>query len=535
MSINLEAIDKKMADRQVEDFRVKTYEEILEDAEVLKPGDIPALEQVLKDAVTARLAPVRMAVILSTAKTKSGTAIGDLRAQVKDLRKNGGASPEDMGQRIVNETLNRFYQGGKHLIRANGQFWEYAGTHWSMKSDEQISNTVMGVIRESIRPEDIGYSSALSQALAILRADRAVQHDVFRFKEAPLPIINCLNGELWINKDGTTELRPHSPDSFLTYCLGFEFSPYAVCPTYDKTLLEIFGIAKDPEDMARHWNEFFGYAIQPVRDIPSWWMLKGHGSNGKSKLIETITYLLGPDAVASVRLDTLDTQFGRSPLLGKLLMVDDDVDAGTKLPDGILKQISERKRISVEFKNQTPFDAVLNVLPVMLCNNFPVTSDVTHGMMRRAYVIPFYRQFKEDEQDPERFTYIWENEMPGVLNRALQGLARLRTRHRFLLPSDCAHAISKWLAEANPLKAFLDECVESAAPGLPNLRLPDLYKVFDRWAKESGVKHIVTRNKMRANLEALGYTTSRTDGISTVVGVKLTTYGYQLRVDQNER
>ena len=44
--------------------------------------------------------------------------------------------------------------------------------------------------------------------------------------------------------------------------------------------------------MARHWNELLGYAIQPVRDIPSWWLLIGHGSNGKTKLLQTMQRLV---------------------------------------------------------------------------------------------------------------------------------------------------------------------------------------------------------------------------------------------------
>ena len=110
-------------------------------------------------------------------------------------------------------------------------------------------------------------------------------------------MVNCANGEVWLDKDGKAELRPHDPASRLTYCLPVAFDPSATCPIFDKTLHEIFGEASDPQDMARHCDEFFGYGIQPRRDIPTFWLLIGHGANGKSKLLQTLQRLVGPASV----------------------------------------------------------------------------------------------------------------------------------------------------------------------------------------------------------------------------------------------
>ena len=53
---------------------------------------------------------------------------------------------------------------------------------------------------------------------------------------------------------------------------------------------------------------------------------------------------------------------------------------------------------------------------------------------------------------------IWDTEMPGVLNRALEGLAQLRQRAVFLPPPDCERAAREFLAHANSLNAFLAAC-----------------------------------------------------------------------------
>ncbi len=94
------------------------------------------------------------------------------------------------------------------------------------------------------------------------------------------------------------EWRPHRCESRLLHCLPIKFDPDAKCPVYDQALLEIFGEAHNPEDMVRHLHEFAGYAIQPLRDIPSYWVLIGHGNNDKSKLLATQSmpvYAMHPD------------------------------------------------------------------------------------------------------------------------------------------------------------------------------------------------------------------------------------------------
>src|SRR5262249_61058357 len=66
-------------------------------------------------------------------------------------------------------------------------------------------------------------------------------------------------------------------------------------------------------------------------------------------LVQTIARLLGPGLVSAQRIENLDKhRFASTSLLGKLPLVDDDVRAGIRLPDGELKKISEAKPITAE-------------------------------------------------------------------------------------------------------------------------------------------------------------------------------------------
>src|SRR5262249_22183399 len=191
-------------------------------------------------------------------------------------------------------------------------------------------------------------------------------------------------------------------------------------------------------------------------------------------VVQTRAGLVGAGLVSAQRIENLDKhRFASASLLGKLLLVDDDVRAGIRLPDGELKKISEAKPISAEHKYGPTFEFVVRSVPVLLCNNVASLADVSHGMARRLMVLPFDRTFRDDA-NPALFPTIWKTEMAGVLNRSIDGLQRLLARGRFEIPTAVRRANDEWLKEANPLTSFVDECCSREDP-LGNCLLKDFY------------------------------------------------------------
>ena len=335
------------------------------------------------------------------------------------------------------------------------------------------------------------------------------------------PVINVKNGELWIGDDGIAKLRPHQPDSGLTYCLPIVYNPNVECSRYDQALQEIFGQAKYPEELIRHWHEFVGYAIQPRRDIASFWLLIGHGANGKTSLLNTLQKLVGPDAVMNDSMaGFLRDRFNTAYLQDKLLFIDDDLTENLKLNDGLLKKISEQKTISARRAHgRHKVSFTCRALPVMAGNSYPNTGDISRGLLRRAQVIPFDRTFSKSEQDSTLFRRIWDDEMPGVLNRALAGIQRLRQRGgQFDPPVDCERAQADFFAHANPLIGFLKAlCVNDPSA---RWRLMDMRAAIKAWAKEQGIKQLnCADNTLKQKLTGLGYKVSMIKGYATVHGI----------------
>ena len=366
----------------------------------------------------------------------------------------------DDAERLMQLVLERSFSRGKHLmLGTEGRFWHYDVRLWRPVSDQWVSKMVLETIQANpVKKQNT--ASLMGQVLTVLKAKVAVKDDVLGFVADPPSVINCANGEIWIAEDGSADLRRHRPELHLRHCLDVAYDPDAKCPEYDRAVKEIFASADDPEDLVRHWNEFVGYAIQPRRHIPTIMILLGKGDNGKTVLIRTVIRLLGTSLVEAQRVDNLEKNwFAMGSLFGKQLYVDDDVRAGARLPDGILKTISEAKEVTGEYKYKSPFNFTVRTVPVLLCNNIPSLADLSHGMLRRLQVIPFDRTFTGDDKDADLFDRIWANELPGVLNRALRGYQRLLERNSsFKIPGAVNRATAAWLGHANPLPAFIEEC-----------------------------------------------------------------------------
>jgi putative DNA primase/helicase len=270
----------------------------------------------------------------------------------------------DDAERLMQLVLERSFSRGKHLmLGTDGRFWHYDIRLWRPVSDQWVSKMVLETI-EANPVKKQNTASLMTQVLTVLKAKVAVKDDVLGFVADPHPVINAANGEIWIADDGSVELRRHRPDSYLRHCLDVHYDPDAKCPEYDRAVAEIFASADSPEDLVRHWNEFVGYVIQPRRHIPTIMILLGGGDNGKTVLIRTVIRLLGTSLVEAQRVDNLDkNRFAMGSLFGKLLYVDDDVRAGARLPDGILKTISEAKEVTGEYKYKSPFNFTVRTVP----------------------------------------------------------------------------------------------------------------------------------------------------------------------------
>ena len=486
---------------------------------------------VLREGV--RTSPVQTDILIREIQTRTGISRGALVKQLGELRAlNKGAVAEsdadlrDLVQQVTAILLRDKYENGRRLqFCDDGRFWYYDGRKWipyfEGLLDRDIYNAILTIRTES--PEvDFDAARIMGPVAKILRAKTASESRIYDPIHGRPPVINLADCELWINPvDGSVRKKAHSPESNLTYCLDIPLDTSATCPLFDETLAGIFRDERDRENVIRHLWEIIGYLLQPNKNIPVWFLFLGSGANGKSVILKVISALLG-DAVLEQSIAEFGPtrQFARANLLGKLLVVDDDVSAKTTLPDEFMKKLSENKHIvaDVKFGPSIRFRSTASIL--LAANSIPGTRDFSHGMMRRASLIPFRRRFLPEEMDLDRADKIIATELPGILVEALRGLKRLRKRGNFLTPRTCLDLREAWKEESNPLFGFVADVLDVG----PHYSTPldTLWNLYRYWCADNGIdRYSVSRRALGRYLGEMGFRRKRgTNGKIQLVGVR---------------
>lgn len=424
---------------------------------------------------------------------------------------------------LANTTIHTVFREGRDVIlEPNGQFWIYKNTHWLSVSDAYLGKIIYTVLNTLKSKMDFKVDEPVTVRKAI---------DIIRFKSALLiskifdpgrflPVINCLNGEVWINKDGSHTLKRHSRSSYQISCLNVDYDPSADCPLFNQTLSEIFAYYDDADEIIEHLWEMLGYVIQPYKPDANWWMLKGPGGDGKSTILKVLAAILG-DAYLPAEQKLLKTNNSTSDnhvttrLIGVLGVAIEELSAGVVLDDSGLKTLSEncKKTANPKGKDTFTFNYVGTLL---MCSNFyPHIRDSSEGTLRRANVIPFNRQFKKNGlADLDRPNDIVNSptELAGVLNNMLKGYQRYKNRGYFKTPASCELAKHEWLADANNVYRFVSEYIDvTEHPKDCVGNGSEIYNLYENWSHSSGLKSM-SRNRFYSELRNFGLITERGSG-----------------------
>lgn len=406
-----------------DEFDIKNLEEILQILGIGAPDiikainkldgtkDIDKIKKVINMVVKASFADQAAYIDLIKSTTPYSKKV--LNEFVKEAKDSLNQKP---AVDLVDITMERFlkerFEGGRLLLRGeDSQFWYYNGKYWKPKVDDFIKNELIPYARQAvIESEERVSANVISNGVINFLTGRVYRdNNPIYNNENISSVINCRNGELWLKENGDYSFLPHLPESYQQHCLDVDFEPSAKAPLFDEGVLQIFANCDNPEDMARHYEELAGYICQPWRKIAKIVLFHGHGRNGKTSLIGIIQKVLGINMVMSDRVSDIEGDvFKTGDLVNKLMFLDEDVSEGTLLPDGFLKKISEEKMLTGQRKYKPPFQFICRALPVLLTNSFPRTSDTSGGIKRRIMVIPFSRQFTEEEDKIGLFDDIWE-------------------------------------------------------------------------------------------------------------------------------
>lgn len=493
--------------------------------EVVQRDPTQVKEMLTMIAASNRLTPAEESMLLSSLQgvCQPKPGLRELKKTLQEIKHRmtpSGKGQADIERLLIERVLKRHYSDGRHLKRWAEQWWAYKNGVWRKEEDEVVRGLLGATVMElkEKHPEEaeslvaaVGESktSAItSQLWKLFCSFMAVKEkdnpDPLRMQQLTMdPVVNCLNGEIHFDDSGLYEFVKHDYRHWLTHQLNVSYDPDAECPHWDQFIDMILSDMEEPEAVKRYLYEICGYLIQPDRNLKTWVLLHGEGYNGKSAIGSVLGEMLR-DSAADSDLNGYDgsNTHATAGLVGKLLLLDDDYTQGKVLPDGLIKKLSEAKRVTANPKNLPEFNFVARAVPVILTNHWPSSRDTSLAIRERAQIIDLNYYVKPHERDDDAKRKVLQNELSGVLNHFLEGYARLKLRGRFDPPSECKAALDKWVAMSNPVAMWASECVIRERG--KSLARADAWANYSAWSSVNNPSgHRLKRHLFWARLEQI--------------------------------
>lgn len=362
-----------------------------------------------------------------------------------------------------------------------GDFYNYRDGWYQMRQVEDVRSMIF---REMFQDGLLNYRkvSAANDKIANFKSldGRTFRHE----DENPDDhILNFKNGLL--NLD-TFELLPHDPNYLSTYQIPVMFNKDAKAPRWLQFIDEV--TMGDPEQQ-KLLQQIAGYALTNDTRYAKAFILFGSGANGKSLFTRILTKIVGQKNVSTVKLSTITKQFGITGLIGKKINFIDEI-SGHYFESDAIKGIISGEPMAAEIKYRPePLEFIPVVKLIFSVNELPKINDTTPGLYRRFIIVPFDRSFQANP-DLGLEAKLTE-ELPGILNWAVEGLKMLRAEGRFNETQRNRDMMTVFKSDNSPVVEFLNTIYEASPEGQEEqfaVPVAELYSQYREYCFSHGYK-----------------------------------------------
>ena len=467
------------------------------------------IQQILRDIISLGLSASESDAIVKALKTATGTSITAIRADLKAAQRNI-ADTELQEQHFAAAQQVVTLIGKENIIFHNDSFWLWTGSYWKMVDDRVIRQHVHSVLQEKLITDN-----TIKSIVALVKDMTFSQDHAF---DVDTSFINAKNGELRFNGD-VFKLLPHLRKHYRTSVLATEYDPNATAPRFERFLDEVFAGDFDAQDKRQLILEEIGYTCCIDTTLEKFFILYGeHGANGKTRLMNVLSSILGEENSCSVELQQLDNKFQVAHLHGKLANLLIETEQSEKLPSSKIKAIASGEPMTAEHKFKAPFTFRQVCTLWLATNHLPKNGDSTNAFKRRATVIEFNNSFDNDGDPARMLDASLASESAGILNMALTAFGDVLKNNRFTQPASCEAAINKWSnGESDHVLEFIADMCEPTPDGW--VSSADMFDAYRHWASVAEAKSVLSQYGLTMRLKSLGFTPSR-QGASGTRGVR---------------
>lgn len=422
---------------------------------------------------------------------------------IKELSKDLRANMYVRGQAQFTDMTNRdfFLKAYGDLIRYCrpwDKFLVWNGRNWELDDNGRVEEYVMDFIRSMYRAmryiKDPQLAVDFEKHLVKSEAFRRIQAIVglckmskeIKIESESLDsnpyLFNAVNCTVDLKRTGTRKINRFDMS---TKCSKFLYDKDAVCPTWERFLLQIMN---QDTDLIHFIQKVMGYSLTGDVSEQCLFILWGTGANGKSTFLNTIQNLMG-DYACSTGTDTFMMKKNNNMsndiarLRGMRLVTTSEVEQGKALSETLVKQITGEDKLTARFLYGEYFSFYPTFKIFMATNHKPRIKGADYGIWRRIKLIPFTVTIPSEQRDRHLADRL-AKENSGIFNWMLDGY--LYWQKEGLQDPECVRAATEeYREDMDTTGAFLRDCCTIDATGYLRVSSRELYAAYEHWCAEN--------------------------------------------------
>ena len=371
-----------------------------------------------------------------------------------------------------------------------GAFYEWNGASWPEVDEDKLRSRLYVFLDRrqtrtaksafcAVKPNPAMVSGVLDGLRGAAYLDERIAPPAW-LDEAEGPpaheIVACANGLLHLP---TRRLLPHSPSFFTLNALDYNYNPNAPPPFLWNTFLR--DLWPEDKELVAALKQAFGYLLTSDTSQQKAFLIIGPRRSGKGTIGRVLARFVGLHNFVAPTLASLSLErFALAPLIGKPLAVVSDARLSGRADQQVIVErllsITGEDGQTIDRKfNPRPWTGTLPTRFVILANQLPRLDDASGALAGRFILMLLTKSFygREDRGLTNKLL----EELPSILNWALDGWDELQRVGCFIQPASAKEAMEQLEDLASPIGAFVRERCE-IGPAF----CEDVEKVFKAWA-----------------------------------------------------
>jgi putative DNA primase/helicase len=296
------------------------------------------------------------------------------------------------------------------------------------------------------------------------------------------------------------------------------------CPLFLQFLWEV---TAGDQDLIDFLQRVFGYCLTGSTREHALFFCYGTGANGKSVLLNIISYILKDywraapmEALTATNSDRHPTEL--AGLQGRRMVTAVETEQGRKWADAKIKQLTGGDPISARFMRQDFFEYMPQFKLVVAGNHKPGLRCVDEAAKRRINLIPFAVTIPPERRDKDLLNKL-KAEAGGILRWMIDGCVKWQEQG-LCPPAVVTEATKAYLMSEDALAAWIEDCcvIDDRAWEITGL----LFASWKKWAQEAGEKELLSQKGFNGALDSRGVVVDpdkpKINGARVRFGMKLT-------------